>query len=261
MTTVRKPVAAGRFYPGDAAALHSTIRSYLDAAEAGAGPVKGIIVPHAGYVYSGPVAASGYARLAPFAETIERVVLLGPAHFVSVAGLAACHADVFETPLGCVAVDTQALERVLALPQVEWLDAAHSGEHSLEVHVPFLQAVLSDFRLVPLLVGNASVEEVSEVVELLWGGPETVFVVSSDLSHFHDYDTARKLDRSTSDSIESLRFEELRSDRACGYRPISGLLRAARNRGLSVQAVDLRSSGDTAGGRDRVVGYGAYVVG
>jgi AmmeMemoRadiSam system protein B len=207
------------------------------------------------------VAASGYARLAAVRETVKRVVLLGPAHFVPVAGLAACHADVFETPLGDVEIDSEALERALALPQVEWLDAAHAGEHSLEVHVPFLQTVLSDFRLVPLLVGSASIDEVAEVVELLWGGPETVFVVSSDLSHFHDYETARRLDRETSDSIELLKFDELRGDRACGYRPIAGLLRVARDRGLGARAIDLRSSGDTAGGRARVVGYGAYVVG
>jgi AmmeMemoRadiSam system protein B len=206
------------------------------------------------------VAASAYARLEPLRDSVRRVVLLGPAHFVPVEGLAACRADVFETPLGEVPVDTAALDRLLELPQVQWVDAAHADEHSLEVHIPFLQTVLADFKLVPLLVGTASVEEVTEIVQLLWDGPETVFVVSSDLSHFHDYATARRLDRETSDVIEKLQVEQLKGTRACGFRPISGLLNAARRRGLRAEAVDLRNSGDTTGARDRVVGYGAYVV-
>lgn len=260
MVTIRKPVVAGRFYPDERGLLQSTIREFLSTAAPGNASPKGIIVPHAGYVYSGAVAAAGYAQLMPVRKIVCRVVLLGPAHFVPIEGLAACHADEFETPLGRVPIDTLALRKLHELPQVHWLDAAHAPEHSLEVHVPFLQTVLAEFRLVPLVVGHASVEEVAEVIELLWDGPETIFVISSDLSHFHDYETAERLDRETSEAIVQLRYEDLGGERACGYRPISGLLSVARRRGLQARLLDLRNSGDTAGPRDRVVGYGAYVL-
>jgi AmmeMemoRadiSam system protein B len=185
---------------------------------------------------------------------------LGPAHFASVAGLAASCADAFETPLGSIPVDAEALRTVLALPQVEWMDEAHTREHSLEVHLPFLQEALDDFRVVPLLVGETTFEEVAEVIDLLWGGPETFFVVSSDLSHFHDYETAAQLDRATSAAVAEMRFHELGPQQACGFRPVAGLLSAAQRRGLRAQILDVRNSGDTSGSRDRVVGYGAYVV-
>lgn len=260
MVTVRRTAVAGKFYPEQAQDLHATIRGYLQAAERKSTTPKALIVPHAGYMYSGPVAASGYAQLERIRERIRRVVLLGPAHFVPVRGLAACTADTFETPLGPVPVDTELLEQVLTLPQVQVLDAAHAPEHSLEVHVPFLQEVLGEFKLVPLLVGEATAEDVAEVVERLWDGPETLFVVSSDLSHFHDYETAKRIDGETSRLIEEMRFEELRGERACGYLPISGLLSVARRYGMTVTRMDLRNSGDTAGPRNRVVGYAAYVV-
>jgi len=260
MTVVRSAAAAGRFYPDDPRELRSQIEACLRSARPCDIAPKGIIVPHAGYVYSGPVAASGYAALARRRGEIRRVVLMGPSHFVAVRGLAASSADTFETPLGPVPVDREAVAELLTLPQVERNDAAHAREHSLEVHLPFLQCILDEFRLIPLAVGDASLQEVEEVVDLLWDGPETAFVISSDLSHFHDYETALRLDRETSQLIETLQFEALAGERACGYKPVGGLLRAVRNRGLSVRTVDLRNSGDTAGPRDRVVGYGAYVV-
>jgi hypothetical protein len=169
-------------------------------------------------------------------------------------------ADVFQTPLGPVPIDRAAVERVLALPYVVVNDSAHAREHSLEVHVPFLQEVLGDFQVVPLAVGEVTPDEVSAVIELLWGGEETLLVASSDLSHFHDYETAVRVDTETSQLIESLRFEDLTGERCCGFRPISGMLEAARHRGLRVRMLDLRNSGDTAGPRDRVVGYGAFVL-
>ena len=260
MSTVRKPAVAGQFYPDDAQALQTAVRTYLDAAERLETVPKGIIVPHAGYVYSGPIAGSGYAQLEPAREKIHRVVLMGPCHFVPLRGLAVSTAEVFETPLGMISVDQQAMQEILELPQVSVIEAAHAREHSLEVHLPFLQVVLEEFSVVPLVVGDAAAEEVAEVVERLWGGPETLFVISSDLSHFNDYETANRLDRETSQAIVEMRFEDLRGDRACGYAPISGFLFAARKRGLQTQLLDLRNSGDTAGPRDRVVGYGAYVV-
>lgn len=188
------------------------------------------------------------------------MIVFGPAHFVRLRGMAIPTADTFQTPLGPVPIDREAVEQALTLPFVLLNDAAHTREHSLEVHVPFLQEVLGDFQVLPLAVGEVTAEEVSQVIELLWGGDETLFVVSSDLSHFHDYETAMRVDTETARLIESLRFEELTGERCCGFRPISGMLEAARHRGLRVRRVDLRNSGDTAGPRDRVVGYGAFVV-
>ena len=235
------------------------LAGFLAAARAAGGVPKAVIVPHAGYVYSGPVAAAAYALLAPARGVITRVVLLGPAHRVGFSGLALSSADHFATPLGRVPVDRAAVEQLSGLPQVQVLDAAHAHEHSLEVQLPFLQEVLCDFTVVPLVVGDAEPEEVGAVLDRLWGGPETLIVVSSDLSHYHDYETARRLDRATSQAVEALASEAIGHDQACGRNPIIGLLHVARKKGLTARTVDLRNSGDTAGARDRVVGYGAYV--
>jgi AmmeMemoRadiSam system protein B len=186
-------------------------------------------------------------------------VLLGPAHRVAIKGLAVSSADAFMTPLGSVPLDRAAIDRILTLPQVRSADTAHTEEHSLEVHLPFLQEVLEDFQLVPLVVGDATAAEVGEVIDTLWGGPETLIVISSDLSHYHDYDTARRLDRATSKAIEALRPQDIGFDQACGRIPVNGLLEVAKRRGLRVTTLDLCNSGDTAGSRDRVVGYGAWV--
>jgi hypothetical protein len=259
--SVRPPAVAGMFYPGDPAALDRAVRGYL-AGVAVRGPApKAMILPHAGYPYSGPVAASGHARLAEVRDTVTRVVLLGPAHRVPVSGLAVSTADSFATPLGEVPVDRESVGRILALPQVTAFDAAHRLEHSLEVHLPFLQEALAAFALVPLVVGDATTEEVAEVIEALWGGPETLILVSSDLSHYHDYDTARRLDTATSAAIEALTPDAIADHQACGRIPVKGLLRAAKHHGLTAETIDLRSSGDTAGPRGEVVGYGAYVFG
>ncbi len=259
MTSVRNPAVAGLFYPDDPRELRGQVADFLAAVPAGGAVPKAIIAPHAGYVYSGPIAASAYARIKPARGRITRVVLLGPAHRVGFHGLALSGADYFQTPLGRVMVDKAATEKISRLPQVHLMDLAHAQEHSLEVHLPFLQEVLGEFSLVPLVVGDAEAGEVAEVIEALWGGPETLIVVSSDLSHYHDYKTAQRLDRATSQAIEQLQPESIQYDSACGRNPVNGLLRAARQRGLKASTIDLRNSGDTAGSHDRVVGYGAYV--
>ncbi len=259
MTTIRRPVVAGMFYPADARELHDMTTRYLGAVDISGKVPKAVIVPHAGYIYSGAVAASAYARLIPARDTIKRVVLLGPAHRVALRGLALPSVDGFQTPLGTVAIDKQAAATISDLPQVSILDEPHALEHSLEVHLPFLQEVLDAFTLVPLVVGEAEAGEVAEVLDRLWGGPETLIVISSDLSHYHDYETARRMDEATSRAIEALRFEDIHYDQACGRNPVSGLLYLARKHGLSASTIDLRNSGDTAGPRDQVVGYGAYV--
>ena len=248
------------FYPGDPAVLRAEVDEHLKAANTSEtrGP-KAIVAPHAGYVYSGPIAGTAYAALAADRDTIERVVLLGPAHRVFVRGLCAPTVDAFETPLGTVPIDRAALESLRDLPQVVFDDHPHAGEHSLEVQLPFLQRALGDVLLVPLVVGAATAEQVGEVLDRLWGGDETRIVISSDLSHYHDYETARRHDRATTEAIERLDPQGLDEDSACGRVPLRGLLASARRRGLHARTLDLRNSGDTAGGKDRVVGYGAYV--
>lgn len=260
MRNTRQPAVAGMFYPAEASALHEMITGLLADAEPGEQAPKAIIAPHAGYVYSGPVAASAYARLRQARDTITRVVLLGPSHRVPLLGLALPETDEFLTPLGAIPLDQTGMQAISALPQVKRLDAAHAMEHSLEVQLPFLQEILSQFSLVPLVVGEATPEEVAEVLEILWGGEETLIVISSDLSHYHDYQTARHIDAETRDAIEALRPDRIGYDQACGRNGLNGLLTLARRRGLHIETVDLRNSGDTAGPRDQVVGYGAWVV-
>ena len=260
MPTSRPPAVAGAFYPNDPAELAAAVDGYMEEAgdPAPGPPPKALIVPHAGYIYSGPVAGSAYRRVRELRGRVERVVLAGPAHRARVRSVAASSADAFRTPLGDVRLDRAAIERILELPQVEILDRAHAPEHSLEVQLPFLQRALETFSLVPLLVGDATFEEVAKVLEALWGGPETLILISSDLSHYLDSETARRLDAATTRAIEALAPRELGSESACGRIPIGGLLLVAERRGLRVDALDLRNSGDTAGSRDQVVGYGAY---
>ncbi len=257
--TVRNPAVAGMFYPAEPVRLRATVEQYLHSAERSGSVPKAIVAPHAGYVYSGPIAASAYARLVRAADIIKRVVLLGPAHRVPFQGLALPSCQSFMTPLGPVPVDQEAVAKIAQLPQVLMMDDAHVAEHSLEVQLPFLQVVLSEFALVPLAVGEASPVEVGEVLECLWGGAETLIVISSDLSHYYDYETARRMDSTTSQAIEQLRPEDIKYEQACGRIPINGLLHVARKRGLIAKTIDLRNSGDTAGSRDQVVGYGAYI--
>jgi MEMO1 family protein len=260
-THARSPAVAGAFYPGDPEVLREEVARLLAAVPVADGQrPKALIVPHAGYVYSGSVAASAYARLRAPGPRVERVVLLGPSHFEALAGLALPEDAVFLTPLGAVPIDGAAASRALALPQVTRSTAAHLREHSLEVQLPFLQTVLGHFSLVPFSVGLASAKDVAGVLDLLWGGPETLVVISTDLSHYLPYDEARAVDHRTAAQVIALDAEGLRREQACGRVPLQGLLLEARRRHLSVDLLDLRNSGDTAGGQDQVVGYGAFAL-
>jgi len=258
-TSIRPPAVAGAFYPGEAGELSAMIDDMLAGAASGGfhGMPKALIAPHAGYIYSGPVAASAYALLARHAMPIQRVVLLGPVHRVPVHGLALPDNDAFATPLGTIPLDTDAMQRLADLPQITVSASAHALEHSLEVHLPFLQKVLGDFRLLPLAVGDAEPEEVAEVLEQLWGSGETLIVISSDLSHYLPYDEARRVDAITAQCIAELALP-VRHEQACGATPLNGLLYCARQRQLTPHLLDLRNSGDTAGDRQQVVGYGAF---
>ena len=264
MTCVRAPVAAGSFYPADPAELTSVLQTYLRRGEARVNASaqktpKAIIAPHAGYRYSGEVAASAYALLKPARELVSRVVLIGPAHRFPVTGLALPVESSFATPLGDLSVDTAAVARIAGFDFVNVVSEAHHFEHALEVHLPFLQQVLSSFSIVPLLAGDVTPAEVRELLDCLWGGAETLFVISSDLSHFHDRRTATHIDAQTSAAIERLDADGVGAGQACGCMPIRGLLMAAGDRKLKARIVDVRNSGDTAGGTGEVVGYGAYV--
>jgi len=258
MTSTRPPAVADMFYPGNPAALAGVVDQLLsDVPPAALEQPKALIVPHAGYIYSGATAARAYAALAPWHSSIRRVVLLGPTHRVAVNGLALPSVAAFATPLGDVPLDREAIARIAGLPQVVVSDRVHAEEHSLEVHLPFLQRVLDDFMLVPLAVGHASPQAVAEVLGLLWGGPETLIVISSDLSHFLPYAAANDVDRETCRHILHL-DTHIRPEQACGAFPVNGLLLAAGQRGLVPQLIQRCNSGDTAGDKQRVVGYAAF---
>ena len=258
---VRRPAVAGLFYPGNAAELRKTVEHLLALAPPAPGPfAKAIVAPHAGYVYSGPVAGSAYARVVAGRERITRVVLLGPAHRTPVGAVAASSSNAFATPLGHVPVDVERRDALVEAGLVAVSDDAHAGEHSLEVQLPFLQVTLEDVAVLPLAVGHVEPERVAGVLEAVWGGDETLVVVSTDLSHYHDHETATGLDRRTADAVVAKRPDRLGPYDACGVVPLQGLLLAAGAHELSVELLDLRTSADTAGHPDRVVGYGAFAL-
>ena len=257
--TTRPAAVAGAFYPSDANVLRTDISRFMAGAEPAAQPdLKALIVPHAGYIYSGPIAASAYRLLEAHRERIRRVVLVGPAHRVYLTGMAFPSVDAFETPLGEVPIDTDAIEQALSLPATGISDEAHALEHCLEVHLPFLQTLLSDFQLIPIVVGECPADAVARVLEHFWDD-ETFILVSSDLSHFHTYEAAQQLDAETTNKIVA-RQDGLHGEEACGAHAINGLMRLARAHDLSVSVLVVRNSGDTAGNRSRVVGYGAYAL-
>ena len=260
MHAIRPPAVAGAFYPGSPSALAHEVSAMLSAAAKPAsesGLPKAIIVPHAGYIYSGSTAAAAYASLVVGRDQMTRVVLLGPVHRVPVRGLALPRVDAFATPLGTIPLDQTAIALLHRLPQIVTSDAAHAWEHSLEVQLPFLQTVLGNFSLIPLVVGDASPVEIADVLDVLWGGPETLIVISSDLSHFLPYARAQAADQQTVQNILALRGS-LTHEQACGGTPINGLLMAAKRHHLHPVLLEVCNSGDTAGDKDRVVGYASF---
>ncbi len=258
MRATRPAAVAGHFYPGNARALSEAVRAFLAEVPAATGTrPRALIAPHAGYVYSGAIAARAYAAIAPWRGVARRVVVAGPAHRVYVPGVALPSCEAFETPLGTIALDRAALEKLAALPWVETNDRAHALEHCIEVQLPFLQSVLGAFELVPMVVGDATPSQMASTLEAVWDADSTLVVVSSDLSHYLPWDAARTRDAATARAIVSLKAD-LEPEDACGAAPINGLLRVARTRGFAAHLLDLRNSGDTAGDRDRVVGYGSF---
>ena len=259
MTSVRPAAIAGLFYPGTAAELAHHVETLLEAAAPGASAAvpKAIIAPHAGFVYSGPIAARAYALIASASARIRRVVLLGPTHRVAIHGMALPGVDAFATPLGTIPIDQASVKTLMALPYVGVNAEAHRLEHSLEVQLPFLQKVLGEFTLLPLAVGRATAQKVADVLNLMWGGAETLIVISSDLSHYLPYADAQRVDHDTAQAILNL-HTGISHQQACGATPVTGLTLLAQQRSLQPTLVDLRNSGDTAGDKARVVGYGSF---
>ena len=264
----RHAAFAGLFYPDDPQQLRSSITQLLDTARQNMTdqgfypglPPKAIIAPHAGYIYSGPIAASAYTLIEPVASSIKKVVLLGPSHRFALHGIASPLSDYFETPLGSIPIDQDSCQALKHFNAVEANDMAHQQEHSLEVHLPFLQCLLDDFSLIPLVVGDCNATYIVEVLDFFFDRKDTLIIISTDLSHFHDYLSAQVLDQNTSKAIQLLQPENIHYENACGRNPLNGLLTLAKQKNLSIDLLDLRNSGDTAGNKDRVVGYGAYVV-
>jgi len=257
----RPPAVAGMFYPAEEEVLRRQLSRYMDQATGRPSSIqpKAIISPHAGYMYSGPVAAIGYRQVQMFRESIKRVVIIGPSHRVWLKGMAASTFSSFNTPLGDIPLDMEGMARLTTrYPAIQYEDTAHQEEHSLEVQLPFLQLILDNFQIIPLVVGDADPEDVAAVILDQWQEPATLTVISSDLSHYLTYTQAQVIDRRTAEAINSLDPAGLSDDSACGRIPIRGLLLAAKKCDLRVQELDLRNSGDTAGSRDQVVGYGAW---
>lgn len=258
---IREPAVAGLFYPADRLSCDDEVTSLLAAnnVDSETGKPKALIVPHAGYVYSGAVAARAYNKIKPFAQKIKRVVVLGPSHRVPLSGLAVSSADCFRTPLGEVMLDRDSISELVQMPEVKEFDLAHQYEHSLEVHLPFLQKTIGEFLLIPVVVGECSPEIVADLLDRFWQQDDTLIVVSTDLSHFRDYDSARIVDAKTSDAIKERQYH-LNGEQACGCYALNGLLLEASRANNTVSCIQLVNSGDTAGDKERVVGYGAYEI-
>jgi len=260
MSSLRMPAVAGMFYPSDASECSEQVRNFISHAELVDAPApRAVIVPHAGYMYSGSIAAAAYKKIQQYKSHYKRVVLFGPSHRVAFQGVATPGVDFFRTPLGDIPIDKDLVAELQNMRGVTELPAAHQYEHSLEVQLPFLQSVLPTFSLVPLVVGDSSAHLVAHIIEQLWSHTDILFVISSDLSHYLPYETAVYKDRDTADAIENM-SAVLHGDQACGCNAINGLLLHAAAIGAEVECIDLHNSGDTAGDRSRVVGYGAFLV-
>src|SRR5215831_9025559 len=259
MTISLQPASvAGTFYPADPAELAAGVDGSLSRANPPLLSPKAVIAPHAGHIYSGDIAAAAYRLLAQRKGEIKRVILMGPNHRKPLRGMALSPADAWATPFGPLPVAPVARDMLMRQPGVVVDPAPFVNEHSLEVHLPFIHRALGEVRVLPILVGQASMESVSSALDLLWGGPETAIIVSSDLSHYHDYATCQAKDEETTIAIERLQPQGCDGDRACGRFSIHGLLDQAQRRDLRETALDVRNSGDTHGPRDRVVGYGSF---
>ncbi len=257
---VRPAAVSGSFYEADAIRLQQHIASLMRDAHHNATYLpQALIVPHAGYVYSGATAAQAYRAVTPLADDIERIVLFGPAHRVSLQGMAVPSVDAFSTPLGNVPLDRESIARISTLPGVSVSDEAHRLEHSLEVQLPFLQTVFKEFSLVPIVVGHCDPQVVAAIMDTLWGGPETLLVVSTDLSHFHSYADAVQLDTLTCQRLRA-RDSSLDGQDACGAYALNGLMSTRHCQSLQIELLQRCNSGDTAGSKDRVVGYGAFIL-
>jgi AmmeMemoRadiSam system protein B/AmmeMemoRadiSam system protein A len=256
--SIRQAAVAGTFYPADKEELTAMIDSFYANASDQPAVGKALIAPHAGYIYSGEIAASCYAPLRKRKNTISKVVLLGPSHYVGFMGMALPTVDFFTTPLGDIPIDKELHKKAIECEDTFTLDNAHLQEHSLEVHLPFLQKSLESFTLLPVVVGQCDPKLIAKMLHEVWGGPETLIVISTDMSHFKNYQDAQKCDQKTADNIVNFNIESIDHYDACGSAPVLGLLQAIKNK-FKIKLIDIRNSGDTAGDKDRVVGYASFI--
>jgi AmmeMemoRadiSam system protein B len=259
-TMVRPSAVAGYFYPSSEEQLIKIIKNYIEKANISIkSKPKALISPHAGYIYSGPIAAYGYKSIMPYYKDYDQIILLGPSHFEFVPGIATAPVDYFETPLGKIPIDKESIKKILPLPYVYQNMDAHKKEHSLEVQLPFLQYIFKEkeFKIIPIAVGKIQPKEIWEILNILYN-EKILIIVSSDLSHYYDYNTAKLLDEKTANAIEELNPYQIHYEQACGRVPIQGLLLFAKQRNLTPIRLDLRNSGDTAGDKRQVVGYGSW---
>ncbi len=262
MSIIKKVSVAGQFYPNNQQELLAMLQGFLsDTTKRSKFKPKALIVPHAGYIYSGAVAGKAYAKLSTIKDIIKQVIIFAPAHFVGFTGIATSAVDYFQTPLGNIKVNKDTLSKIEDLTEIQVLEQAYEGEHSLEVQLPFLQYILKEFTITPLLIGNTDYNAIAAIMALLWGDDSTLLVISSDLSHYHPYEVAKKIDNTTSKAILTKDITAITEGSACGRLAIQALLAVAQKKKLQIELVDLRNSGDTRGSKDRVVGYGSYIVG
>ncbi len=256
----KKADVAGLFYPSEPEELKSMLETFVNTAKSVNNLTRAVIAPHAGYVYSGPIAGSAYKALYSSKENIKNVIILSPSHNCSFDGVATHSAQAFSTPLGDIEVNQELKEKIASLPFIKELDEAFIREHALEVHLPFIQYVLPHAKILPLVVGQTYPEEIQMLIETLWNDPSNAFVISTDLSHFLSYMQAQKLDSLTAKQFERKLFQEIHHEQCCGYFPVRGMLKFAKEHGLKISTLDLRNSADTAGDKGRVVGYGSFMI-
>lgn len=257
-TEFRKPTVAGLFYPSETDNLSKLITDLLNQKP----PVsftKMLIVPHAAYQYIGEILAQSYLHLFSRSQQIKTVVLLTPSHHIKFNGIAITSKDCYLTPFGEVIIDSDAMMTLLNFPQVVMFDDAHIKEHSIEIHLPFLQTILPSFSLVPLIIGETNSYNILEILEKLWEQEETLIIASMNLSHYQTYNIAQELDQRTSQAIESLHWQSLQTNQICNIHLISSLLQLAHQKSLTPKTIKVCNSGDLTGIKNRVVGYGAFI--
>ncbi len=251
---------AGQFYPKERAQLIEMIENFSSSEREIIYKPKAIIVPHAGFIYSGDIAAKAYKALIPLVDNYKKIILLSPAHRKSVTGVAYHNARKFACPIGDIPVNAELLSILKTNDSVYNDDEAFNFEHGLETHFPFISYIFRDISFLPLIVGNIDTQKLSDIFNLFWQADDILFIISSDLSHFHNYEICKTLDHETTQHIINLNYEKINHDAACGYYPLCGALKLAKDNNQKCYLLSLKNSGDSIGDKDSVVGYGSFII-